>query len=111
MVEHPHYGSKWGHKKIFSFWHLSPLLLLLEILNVLGGNRRPYTGSLDSQSNLPLAPPHGLNLGHIISAFFFFLPTALQGLKKPYIFFIIEPRVWHSQNYLWYVTSHFQNGC
>ena len=46
------------------FLLLAPLLLLLEVLNALGGSRKPYTGSLESLSYLPLALPFGPNWGH-----------------------------------------------
>ena len=39
-------------RQILWFWLLSPLLLLLELLKVSGGHRRPYTGNLESWSDL-----------------------------------------------------------
>ena len=41
-------------------------------MNVLGGNREPYTGSLEGWSHLPLAPSYGSNWGHNLTDFFFF---------------------------------------
>ena len=42
---------------VLCFWFLS-LLLLLNLLNVVGGHRKPCTGSLESRSDF--APPHPL---------------------------------------------------
>ena len=39
--------------EILCLWLLSPLLLLLELLNVFRGHRKPYIGSVESQSDLP----------------------------------------------------------
>ena len=46
-----------GNHKITVFWLLSPLLLHLELSNVLRGHRNPYTASLESWSDLPPPPP------------------------------------------------------
>ena len=42
--------------QILSVWLLTLLLLLLGLLNVLGSNRKPYAGSLESFSELPWHP-------------------------------------------------------
>ena len=57
-----------GHKiaKNLGSWLLSPLLWLSQLLNVFGGNRKPYTGSLESTSDLHVGPPFGPNWGHKI---------------------------------------------
>ena len=55
-----HQGRK---LQIWYFWFLSPLVLLLDLLNVLGGNRKPYSGSLEDWSHLPPVSPYGSNQG------------------------------------------------
>ena len=42
---------------------LSPLLLDVELRNILGGIGKPYVESLNSRSDFPLDPPLGLKLG------------------------------------------------
>ena len=49
---------------ILCFWFLFSLLLLLEPLIVLGGNRKPYTGHSESPSDLSVGPPYGSHWGH-----------------------------------------------
>ena len=47
-----------GHKITdFVFGLLFPLILLLQVLNVLGGNYKLYTGSLCGLSDLSSGPP------------------------------------------------------
>ena len=65
------------------FCLLSPLFLLLEFLNVLGGIGKPYVKSLDSWSDLPPGlPPYRSNWGHKIADFVFL----------PLIYFILAFR-------------------
>ena len=54
----PNYRSNWGYKiNILCFCIILPSLLLLELSNLLGGDRKPYTGSLESHSDLlPVSP-------------------------------------------------------
>ena len=69
----PPYGSNLGHKiKHFVFeGFISFYYYFLEVLNVLGGHRKPYTGSLKSRSNLPPGDPYGSNWDHKITYFVF----------------------------------------
>ena len=75
--------------QILCFWLLSPLVLLLELLNIFGGNRKPYAGSPQRAGQIyPLAPL----MGHKIVEFRFLafislllhLLNILGGNKKPY---------------------------
>ena len=51
---------------------MSPLLLLLELQNVLRGFGQPHVKSLESWSDFPLTP-HGSNWGHKKADFVFLL--------------------------------------
>ena len=45
--------------QILGFWLLSPLLLHLELLNVLRGNGKPYEGSLEGRADIyRRSPPY-----------------------------------------------------
>ena len=74
------------------FGLLSPFLLLLELLIVLGGHRKPYSGYLKSQSDLPPGPPYGSNWDHKITDFLYFFISFIIafrdltsiGNRKPY---------------------------
>ena len=45
----PTYWSNWGHKIAdFEFWAFVNLLLLLEVLSLLEGYRKPCAGSLEA---------------------------------------------------------------
>ena len=81
--------------QIFWFWLLSPLLLLLELLNVLGGHRKLHTGSLESRSDLLPVPSSMGQTGVIklqilcfwlLSLFLLLLEVlnVLGGHRKPY---------------------------
>ena len=56
-------------------WLSSPLLLRLEVLNVLGSNRKPYAASLENHSDLP--PPPWVNLGSLNQSLCFWLLSPL----------------------------------
>ena len=56
---------------ILSFCLISPLLLLLQLQNVLGGIGKPHVESLNSRSVLPSDPPYWSNMGHKIADFEF----------------------------------------
>ena len=61
---------------------MSVSLLLLELLNVWAGHRKQYSGTLESQSDLP--PSH---LGHKIVDFMFlayisFIIIAFRGFER-----------------------------
>ena len=56
-------------------------LLLLQIFYVLGGNRKPYAGSVESWSDFPSSLCYGSNLGHKIADFVGFL------LLFPHLYF------------------------
>ena len=61
----PLYGSNWGHKiAALEFCLISPLLLLLDLQNVLRGIGKAYVESLNSRSVLPPTLPYGPNWGH-----------------------------------------------
>ena len=48
----PSFGSDWVIKsQILCLWPLSPLELLLKLLNELGSNRKPYAQRLESRSD------------------------------------------------------------
>ena len=54
----PLYGSNWGHKIVaLEFCLISPLLLLLDLQNVLRGIGKGYVESLNSRSVLSPDPP------------------------------------------------------
>ena len=60
----PLYGSNWGHKIVaLEFCLISPLLLLLDLQNVLRGIGKAYVESLNSRSVLPPDPPLWAKLG------------------------------------------------
>ena len=59
--------------EILCLWLLSPLLLLLELLNVFGGHRKPYIGSVESQSDLPPCSPYRLNWANKITDLVFLM--------------------------------------
>ena len=64
-------GQTLGIKlQILYFGLLSPSLLLLELLNVLGGHRNNIQGCLERSSDLP-PPPYGSDWGHKIADFVF----------------------------------------
>ena len=68
----PPYGSNWGHSIVaLEFCLISPLLLLLQLQNVLRGIGKAYVESLNSRSVLPLTPPYGSNWGRKIADFEF----------------------------------------
>ena len=68
---HP-YGSNWDHKiTYFVFLSFISFIIAIEIVNVLGGNRKPCIGILQRRSDLLLGPPCGLNWGHKIADFVF----------------------------------------
>ena len=62
----PLYGSNWGHKIVaLEFCLISPLLLFLDLQNVLRGIGKAYVESLNSRSVLhPTPPPYGPKWGH-----------------------------------------------
>ena len=61
----PLYGSNWGHKIVaLEFCLISPLLLLLDLQNVLRGIGKAYVESLNSWSVLPPTLPYGPDWGH-----------------------------------------------
>ena len=53
------------------------LVLLLELLNVLGGNRKLYTGSLESWSGLPGSP---IPIGASVEYFGFLINSKMLAL-------------------------------
>ena len=58
------YGSIWGHKIVaLEFCLISPLLLLLDLQNVLRGIGKAYVESLNNRSVLPPDPPLWAKLG------------------------------------------------
>ena len=61
----PLYGSNWGHKIVaLEFCLISPLLLLLDLQNVLRGIGKAYVENLNSWSLLfPDPPPPWVKLG------------------------------------------------
>ena len=68
--------------QVLCFSFLSPLLLLLEVLNVLGDSRKPHAGSLESRSDLPPDPLYGTNWGYKITDFVFRLLSPLLLLYR-----------------------------
>ena len=60
----PPYGSNWSHKIVaLEFCLISPLLLLLDLQNVLRGIGKAYVESLNSRSVLSPDPPLWAKLG------------------------------------------------
>ena len=60
----PLYGSNWDHKIVaLEFCLISPLLLLLDLQNVLKRYWKAYVESVNSRSVLPPDPPLWAKLG------------------------------------------------